>query len=137
MAGILGLVQGLVSPIAGIFQARQKRKADHKAAQDTVDRILAEASAKDASVAGEIALVKVKNENSTWKDEYALLVISMPVVLLMCAGVASAFGLPVDVPSLAEALFSPLTLLPDWWSNTFQMAMLSALGVTLWNKAKP
>lgn len=132
---ILGMI---VAPITGIIEKWQEGKQKKAEATATVDRIFAEASAKDASVAGQIALVKVNNENSTWKDEYALLVISGPLVILMISGAFEGAGtIPLGTTdAISNGMFGSLSNVPEWWSSTFKAAMLSAVGITLWNKSK-
>jgi hypothetical protein len=128
----------LVSPITGLIKTFQEGRQKKAEARATVDRIFAEASAKDASVAGQIALVKVNNENTTWKDEYALLVLSVPLVVLMVVGACEGAGNvpPGTTGAVADGMFGSLDAVPEWWSSTFKAAMLSAVGITLWNKSK-
>ncbi len=137
-AGAASLLGRLVAPVAGIFQAREERKRQKQEAKDTVNRILTEASAKDAAVAGQIALHRVQNEQSSWKDEYALVVISGPFVVGMVSGTLEGAGLiaPGTTTAIMSGMFAHLDNVPEWWSQTFQAGMLSALGITLWNKAK-
>ena len=59
-------------------------------------------------------MINAANQHSTWKDEYALLVVTLPVVVLLAA-LGAAFGLPVDVGALGTAMFAPLASLPDRW----------------------
>jgi len=136
--GIKALLGSLVAPVADIFKAREERKLQKQQAEATVDRILTEATARDASVAGDIALHRVKNEQTSWKDEYALIVISGPFVTGMVSGALEGAGLlPVGTTgAIMNGMFAHLENVPEWWSTTFQAGMLSALGITLWNKAK-
>ncbi|MAG24825.1 hypothetical protein CMI47_04525 [Candidatus Pacearchaeota archaeon] len=136
--GIGNLLGSLVAPVADIFKAREARKLQKAEAEATVDRILTEASAQDAAVAGQIALHRVQNEQTSWKDEYALIVISGPFVVGMVSGALEGAGvLPAGTTNaIMSGMFGNLDNVPEWWSNTFQAGMLSALGITLWNKAK-
>jgi hypothetical protein len=138
MEWVSSIVGGLIKPVTNLIANRQERKLQKLQAEATVDRILTEASAKDASVAGEIALHRVRNEQTSWKDEYALIVISGPFVVGMVSGAAEGASLlPAGTTSaIMSGMFSHLDGVPEWWSNTFQAGMLSALGITLWNKAK-
>jgi len=130
--------QALIAPITGLIGKWQDGRAKKQEAQAEVDRILTEASASSAEIAGKIALVRTQNEGKTWKDEYALIVITAPVVVGMATGVAEAFAVvPVGTTTtLMEAMFVPINQLPDFWQNTFQVGILSALGVNLWNKSQ-
>lgn len=138
MSVVGDFVTGLISPLTNLYANRQKRLAEESAAQSAYDKVLVDASAADAAVAGQIALVRIKNANNTWKDEYALIVISGPFVVTMVLGALEGFGhLPVGTTEkVTTGMFTGMSEIPEWWSNTFQAGMLSALGVTLWNKAK-
>ena len=138
MAWVNTLLGGVLKPLGNIFTAREERKRQKQEAEDTVERILTEAAAADSAVAGQIALVRVQNEQTSWKDEYALIVISSPFVMGMVSGALEGAGIvPLGTTeSIMSGMFAPLSQVPEWWSTTFQAGMLSALGITLWNKAK-
>jgi hypothetical protein len=62
---------------------------------------------------------------------------SSPVVGMVSGAAEGASLLPAGTTSaIMSGMFSHLDGVPEWWSNTFQAGMLSALGITLWNKAK-
>lgn len=128
------ILGGLMKPLGDIFKAREARKTVKVEAQANLDRILAEAASADATVAGQIALVNAQNQNNTWKDEYALLVVTSPVVALMLLSVVEALGVPVDSGSIGMAMFTALDTLPAWWSDTFRVAVWAALGITGFKK---
>ena len=130
--------QALIAPIAGIVKSFQEGKQKKREAKHAVDMLHANAAASDAEMAGKIALVNAENANNTWKDEYALIVITAPVVLGQIVGVCEAFGgvAPGTTQAVMTAMFSPISTLPEFWANTFQVGILSALGVNLWSKAQ-
>ena len=125
---IVSLLGTLVQPITDLFKQRGERKAALAAAKARVDEIHAEAAAADAQTAGAIALVKAQNEQSTWKDEFALITIAAPFWVAMIAG-------PLGYGHVVEQMFTAMALIPEYWSSTFQIGILSALGVTVLKKA--
>ena len=135
---IKDIVMGLISPVTDLIKNRQEIKREKNEAKATVKRILTEAAAKDSEVAGQIALANTLNQNNSLKDEYALLVISGPfVVIMILGGLEGAGQLPLGTTeAVANGMFASMENIPNWWSTTFQAGMLSALGVTLWNKAR-
>jgi hypothetical protein len=126
---MLGILGSLVAPVTEWIKSRGERKRIKQEAQAAVEKKMADLAASDSEFAWQWMLVKAQNEATTWKDEYALLVVTLPFVILMLAGAAAAFGLPVDPGALATALFSPLGNVPEWWTNTFQVGIWTALGV--------
>jgi len=133
---IASIVKSMIKPVAQIFQQKAERKLRKVEAKAAVERVMAEAAAKDSLVAGQIALVNAENQNNTWKDEYALLVITLPVVIGMVISVFEAFGwAPVGtVERLMTSMFTPIDLMPEFWQDTFKVGLLSALGVTVLKK---
>ncbi|MEM7200271.1 MAG: hypothetical protein AAF628_08410 [Planctomycetota bacterium] len=96
-----------------------------------------ELAGQDAEFAAQWMLVKAQNENTTWKDEYALVVATAPVPVLMLLGLLWAFGwIATDPGTVAQAMFAPLSALPEWWSFVFQLAIGTGLGVTGFNKLR-
>ena len=132
------ILSGLISPVTELLKGRQARKAALQAAEAKRDEIMAEAAAKDSAVAGQLALLRVQNEGTSWKDEYALIVISGPFVVGMVSGALEGAGiLPTGTTqAVMSGMFAHMENVPEWWSQTFQAGMLSALGITLWNKVK-
>ena len=130
------IVAGLISPVTELLKSRSERKLKEQEAKATVDRILTQASADDAAVAGQIALANTKNQNNSIKDEYALLVLTMPVVLGMVVGVCEAFAVvePGTTQVVMVSMFEPLENMPKFWQDSFQVGILSALGVTVLKK---
>ena len=126
----------VVKAIGGYVAGRQAIKADKAAAVAVREEILTRAAAQDSAVAGQIALANTENQNNTWKDEYALLVITGPVVLLMLLASVEALGfVPLGTTgSLATAMFGVLGQVPEWWANTFQMGIWAAMGITGFKK---
>ena len=118
-----GAVEGLISPLTSLYANRQERIAAESAARAGLDRVLAEAAATDAAVAGQIALVNAKNQNNTWKDEFALITISAPFWAAMVLG-------PLGSGDLVAEMFTTMQAIPAFWSETFKIAILAALGVT-------
>jgi len=130
------IVEAIVKPLTRIVEGISERKTNKQEAKATVERILTEASADNSVIAGQIALANTINQNSSIKDEYALLVLTMPVVLGMFMGVLEAFG-AVEAgmtESVMSSMFSPLSQMPEFWQDSFQVGILSALGVTVLRK---
>jgi hypothetical protein len=132
----MSILAAIVAPITGLVNTFQKGRQEKRAAKAAVDRILAEAAASDSQVAGQIALVNAKNQNHTWKDEFALLVIATPYLVSFAIALLAAFGwIDVDAGLVITAMFEPLAQVPVYWQETFKIGMLSALGVTVFKKA--
>lgn len=126
----------LVAPVAGIFSAREERKKSVEEGKQAIDLVLAEASADNAKLAAQIALVKAQNEGSTWKDEYALIVVTAPIIVVVVSGAVEALGLtsPGTTEKLSSGIFLSFESVPEWWSTTFQIGILAALGVGQFQK---
>lgn len=117
------LLKGLIAPVTGLITKGIERRSARDDAKARLDEIMAEAAAKDASVAGQIALVNVENQNHTLKDEFALLTIALPFWIAMLAG-------PLGYGHLVTDMFTAMSQIPVFWQETFQYGILAALGIT-------
>ena len=117
------MFQALIGPIANLagtwFQNKlEKTKADGQAK-------VAEAKAR-ASVAEQVAAGKVKWEgkmaeatDNSWKDEFALVVLLTPAIL-------------VFIPGMREYVregFEVLATLPDWYQYLLYIAISASFGI--------
>ena len=117
------MFQALIGPIANLagtwFQNKlEKTKADGQAK-------VAEAKAR-ASVAEQVAAGKVKWEGKmadatvdSWKDEFALVVLLLPAIL-------------VFIPGMREYVkegFEVLATLPDWYQYLLYIAISASFGI--------
>ena len=117
------MFQALIGPIANLagtwFQNKlEKTKADGEAK-------VAEAKAR-ASVAEKVAAGKVKWEGKmadatvdSWKDEFALVVLLLPAIL-------------VFIPGMREYVkegFEVLATLPDWYQYLLYIAISASFGI--------
>ena len=128
MGAITSLIGGLFKPLGEIFKERERRKTVRVEAQATLDKVLADAAAADAHVAGQIALVNAQNQNNTWKDEFALITIAAPFWVAMLLG-------PIGYGSVVSEMFTAMSQIPSFWQDTFQWGILGALGITQLKKA--
>ena len=122
------IIKGLISPVTGLLNKRAERKLAQAEARANLDRIMAEAAAQDATVAGQIALVNAENQNNTWKDEFALITIALPFWVMMIAG-------PLGFQDVVGQMFAQMAAIPEFWQETFQWGILGALGITQLKKA--
>jgi hypothetical protein len=125
---VSSIVNGLLKPVGDIFKERESRKRIAVEAQANLDRILAEAASTDAQVAAQIALVNAQNQNNTWKDEFALITIAAPFWVAMVLG-------PVGHGAVVTEMFTAMSVIPQFWQDTFQWGILGALGITQLKKA--
>ena len=117
------MFQALIGPIANLagtwFQNKlEKTKADGEAK-------VAEVKAR-ASVAEKVAAGKVKWEGKmadatvdSWKDEFALVVLLLPAIL-------------VFIPGMREYVkegFAVLATLPDWYQYLLYIAISASFGI--------
>ena len=117
------MFQALIGPIANLagtwFQNKlEKTKADGQAK-------VAEAKAR-ASVAEQVAAGKVKWEGKmadatvdSWKDEFALVVLLLPAILVFIPGMRE-YG---------KEGFEVLATLPDWYQYLLYIAISASFGI--------
>jgi hypothetical protein len=127
---LASIASGLISPLTDLYANRQELKRQKAEAQATVDEIHAKAIAEDSTVSGKIALVNTRNQNATWKDEFALITIALPYWVAMFTA-TTGYG---DAEAIT-AMFAAMKDIPLYWQETFQYGILAALGITQLKKA--
>ena len=113
------MIQALIGPIANLagtwFQNKiEKTKADGQAK-------VAEAKAR-ATVAKKVATGQVEWEGATvdsWKDEFALVVLLAPAILVFIPGMRE----------YVQSGFEVLATLPDWYQYLLYIAISASFGI--------
>lgn len=124
------LGKGIVEPAVNYMTRRAEIKqarfeAQLKAEQAAGDRrakLISEGLAADANWEMEFA----RQANSSWKDEYVLLILSIPVVLCFVPGWA-----PV-----VAAGFAALAATPVWYQTAFISVFLATYGIRFWRRTQ-
>lgn len=124
--GIAAIITGAIKPIGDFFNRRQEIKAaNHQAELKVIEAQgtrTAEAIKEDlhADAAWELEQIK----NSGYKDEWVLLVISVPLV--------GCF-----IPSIAPHIlrgFEVLAKTPDWYQWLIMLIFTAVYGIRLWRR---
>jgi len=92
MNPIVSIAQGIISPIAGIFTAKEQRK-------QVIGTIRAQSQANEVDGKVQVTLSRSEwelaskmAESGTWKDEYITLLITSPILSIFIGTLVSAFG---------------------------------------------
>lgn len=132
---VLNLVQGVIAPIAGVFNKRTARKQ----AQDAIKGKIAQAKENNAT---EITLkdaewesLKAAQENETWKDEYVTIVITSPLVGILAGSVLLAF---TGDARLLEGTVAGIKALSDIgvdMGELMYVVVIAAVSLKVWRAA--
>ena len=122
------LGKGIVEPVANYMQRRAELKHARFEAQlkaevaagDRRVRLISEGLAADASWETEFA----RQAASSWKDEYVLLVLSIPLVLCFVPGLAVYI----------TAGFAALSATPSWYQWLVVMIYAATYGIRVWRR---
>ena len=128
------LGKGLVEPVADYYKRKQELKqakfeANLKFEQAKGDRqaqLIREGLAADANWEMEFA----RQASASWKDEYTLLVVSIPAVL--------AFFRTewVDGPRVVADGFAALTATPTWYQILLCSMFGATVGIRWWRRTQ-
>jgi len=117
------MIQALIGPLANLagtwFQNKvEKTKADGLA---KVAEAKARATVAEKVAAGEIAWEGKMADatNDSWKDEFALVVLLTPAILVFIPGMTE----------YVEHGFSILTTLPEWYQYLLYIAISASFGI--------
>lgn len=128
MGALSSILGGLTGPVADYFKRRseiklEKFKAELEAVRATGERqaqLIREGLAADASWEMEFA----RQAANSWKDEYTLLVVSIPLVMAFIPGLAV----------YVEAGFKSFAATPVWYQVMVQAIFYATYGIRLWRR---
>ena len=92
VGAITGVVGGLIKPAADAYGKRTERKIAEETARAKLLQAKQDGVQQIALTELELVAITKRNEASTWKDEYALVLGSSPYLLLIVGSVLQAFG---------------------------------------------
>lgn len=124
------LGKGIVEPVAGYFTRRQELKQARFEAQLKAEIAKGERMAElyklglTADMNWEMEFAR-QAENS-WKDEYTLIVISVPAIMCFIPGLS---------PYVAAG-FSALDNTPAWYQLVFISLFLATVGIRYWRRSQ-
>ncbi len=125
---IMGIVTGIFKPVGDYFNKRQEIKAAEHQAQLEIVKAQGERAAQNirdglaADAAWEMEFAK--QANSSWKDEYTLLVVSIPLVMAFIPGLAV----------YVVAGFAAFAGTPMWYQIMVQTIFYATYGIRLWRR---
>ena len=122
---ILGDIPGAV---ASYFNERQRIKAESQKRRDEFEdaihkrrlELIEQGLAADANWEMEFA----RQAATSWKDEYTLLVVSVPLVLAFVPGMAP----------LVAAGFTAFAATPLWYQAMVQVLFYATVGIRFWRR---
>ena len=126
---ILGtVIGGVIKPVADYFTRRQEIKAEDRQQERSIKKALTERQISlieqglTADMSWEMEFAK--QANTSWKDEYTLIVVSIPLIL--------AF-IPAGAP-LVAAGFAAFAATPMWYQVMVQTIFYATYGIRLWRR---
>ena len=128
MVGIASIIQGVVGPVAGIFQANIERKS---AAETGKAKLLMAKEDGDTEITlkdKEWEAIAVKSTQGSWKDEYVTIVITSPLVLLILGALIQAIFQYDGVLDGVSLALDRLALLNVDMGALMYIVVLAAIG---------
>jgi len=120
MTGIFALLQLIVSPISGAIKRSQEKKAAAAASTQRIAEAKTTSMVKrlETSQDADIAWERTSLENAGWKDEFLLIVFSIPVIMCFIPG--------MDV--YVSKGFDALDKTPQWFQWSYMVMVASSYG---------
>jgi hypothetical protein len=126
---VLSLLTGVPSAIAAYVTRRMEIKAEDRQQERAIKKALVERQISlieqglHADMQWELEMAK--QAASSWKDEYVLLLVSIPAIL-------GFIGFDVQVKKGFEAISG----MPSWYQITFVSVLLATYGIRWWRRSQ-
>ena len=132
MQWLTGIISGILTPVAAVLSKRIERKQ----ARDTIKGKAVLAKQKgDTSITLEDAeweVVVASQMRDSWKDEYALLLITSPYVCIVIGAIYAAFTGDTKLLEGSTAALAAMALLGVDWGELLLIVILSSFGLKFW-----
>ncbi len=132
-AGIVKEVAGaIIAPIANAYTSKQKRKESATTAQAKLAGAKQDGEKEITLTDAEWESVNADKANGTWKDEFVTIVVMMPFILCILAGIWSAIvGDTVMLDAVGD-LLTTFSLLNVDVGFLMKTVVLAAVGLKIW-----
>jgi len=125
---IMSIVTGIFKPVADYFGRRQEIKAQQhtnemevlKAEGERKASLIRDGLAADMAWENEFA----QQARNSWKDEYTLIVVSIPLIMAFIPGLAI----------YVAAGFAAFAATPMWYQIMVQTIFYATYGIRLWRR---
>lgn len=120
MNPIFDIVSGLISPVTNIVKGWQDRKKAKLEGEIRLNQAAVDAKINrlQTDQNADIAWEQLSIKNSGWKDEYILIMLSLPMILCFIPG--------MDI--YVQMGFAALDKTPKWYQWAFMVAVGSSFG---------
>lgn len=127
---ITDIISGVLKPVADYFNKRQEIKAAEHTAKVELVKAQGERQAQMArdGLAADAAWEQTfaQQAASSWKDEYTLLVTSIPLIMAFVPGWVK----------YVEAGFVALAATPLWYQIMVQTLFYATVGIRMWRRTQ-
>lgn len=117
------MLQSLISPIASLAGSWLDAKTTKQAAEAKLKLTEAEAKAKillsEKTSVADWERIMAENSQSSWKDEFFVIVLSIPLILAFVPG----------AEGIVDRGFEQLQKAPDWYFYSLGLAISASFGV--------
>lgn len=127
-----GALSGLVKPITGLWDNHQERKHALKTGQQKLEEARISGGLKRDLTDAEWEAVSVGKQDSSWKDEYVTVIVTLPIPLLILGGVLLAMNPESQLLTGVVTGVKEINSLEGNLSEMMMVVVYAAVGLKLW-----
>lgn len=124
------ILGGLATPVVDYFKRRMEIKAEDRQQERAIKKALVERQIElisqglHADMQWEMEMAK--QASSSWKDEYVLILVSIPAVLCFIPGGSE----------YVSQGFMSIDKMPNWYQIVFVSVLLATYGIRWWRRSQ-
>jgi hypothetical protein len=134
--GSIPLIGGIIKGVTGYFKKKQELKSAEETAKIKIKQAHEDATNNLALTDAEWESLAVSKQDSTWKDEYITLIITLPIPMILLGAVYAAFTGDVRLLTGVNEAIDKLKTLGMDWGELMYTVTLAAVGLKVWRQGK-
>jgi len=131
---IKAVVDAVASPVKSVLNKRETTKQHHQQAKAKYEQAKLSSKTHVTLTDAEWEALSKVNENQTWKDEYATIIVTFPLLCIMVGGIYLAFtgdSRLLDGTNIAMERLASAGVDIGFLMNT---VVLAAVGMKVWRQ---
>ena len=127
-----GAIKGVLSPVSSMWNSHQERKQAVKTGKQKLEHARITGQQQLDLTDAEWEAVSAGKQDSSWKDEYVTVIVTLPIPLLILGGILLAFDPNSQLLAGVTTGVREINSLEGNLSEMMMVVVYAAVGLKMW-----